>query len=355
MASIKLDEVNALAPIPVELRKRLESLGAKRWLITGCAGFIGSNLVENLLLAGQSVVGIDNFATGLRSNIKNLYDRLGVIAERNFEFYDASICDPEAVSKAVKGCQFVSHQAALGSVPRSIKTPMATYDGNVTGFVTVLDSARLAGVSRFVYASSSSVYGDHPDLPKTEDKVGKVLSPYAATKAANELFANVYRQCYGLRTIGLRYFNVFGPRQDPEGAYAAVIPRWIASLIRGESPVINGDGETSRDFCFVANAVQANILAAIADERQATNHVFNVAFQQQTSLNQLLAQLKILVSESVPKAALVQAKYVDFRDGDIRHSLADISAISNMLGYKPEFDLKKGLDLAMPWYLSNVQ
>jgi UDP-N-acetylglucosamine/UDP-N-acetylgalactosamine 4-epimerase len=347
-------QVQALAPVPSSLREKVIKQGQKKWLVTGCAGFIGSNLVENLLLAGQRVVGFDNFATGLRSNITGIYDRLGDVAKENFVFHEASICDAAAVEQAMTGCHYVSHQAALGSVPRSLKTPMASFDANVTGFMTVLDAARRANVERFVYASSSSVYGDHPDLPKFEDKTGHVLSPYAATKAANELFAGVYAKCYGMTCIGLRYFNVFGPRQDPEGAYAAVIPKWIAALIRGESPVINGDGETSRDFCFVANAVQANILGALANIAPG-EYVFNVAFQQQTTLNQLFALLKGMVAHSVPSAASVSAQYQDFRAGDIRHSLADVSASQKSLGYAPEFDLRKGLDLAMPWYLSNVK
>lgn len=344
----------ALAPIPEGLHQRLKSAGPSRWLVTGCAGFIGTNIVENLLLCGQQVVGIDNLATGHQRNLDEVRDRLPRALWNNFHFHRVDINDAPAVREAISGCRYVLHQAALGSVPRSIKEPMASFEANVHGFMVVLDAARAEGIERFVYASSSSVYGDHPDLPKFEDKTGQVLSPYAATKSANELFAEVYARCYPLTAVGLRYFNVFGPRQDPEGAYAAVIPKWIATLLKGQAPTINGDGETSRDFCFVANAVQANLLGALSDRLQHRHQVFNVAFQQRTTLNELFSLLREKVAQQRDGVAALSPNYVDFRAGDVRHSLADIGQARQALGYAPEYDLRRGLDLAMPWYLAQA-
>ncbi len=345
----------ALAPIPAALSDRLRSNEPAKWLVTGCAGFIGSNIVENLLCAGQIVVGIDNLSTGHLKNLEEIKARLGDRAWGRFTFHPIDINDSSAVTKAVAGCDYVLHQAALGSVPRSIKEPIASFYANVSGFMTVLDAARLAGVKRFVYASSSSVYGDHPDLPKFEDKIGKVLSPYAATKSANELFAEVFAKTYGMTCVGLRYFNVFGPRQDPEGAYAAVIPKWIATLLKSEAPIINGDGETSRDFCFVANAVQANLLGALSEQLEHPHQVFNVAFSQRTSLNQLFSILKTSLASSGSLPQDVSATYAPFRSGDVRHSLADISSAQRALGYAPEYDLLGGLSLAMPWYIRQAR
>jgi UDP-N-acetylglucosamine/UDP-N-acetylgalactosamine 4-epimerase len=345
----------ALSPIPLALEQRLRSMGRKRWLVTGAAGFIGSNIVENLLFCGQEVVGLDNFSTGFQRNLDEIKARVPQSCWANWRFFEADINDAQGVRKAVDGCDYVLHQAALGSVPRSIKDPIATFEANVRGFTNVLNLARLASVQSFVYASSSSVYGDHPDLPKVESKVGNVLSPYAASKASNELFAAVFSRSYAFNCVGLRYFNVFGPRQDPDGAYAAVIPKWIQSLLLNESPVINGDGETSRDFCFVANAVQANILSAINQPEAPEHRVFNVAFQQQTSLNQLFQMLQSRVGHLRPKALQVSASTRGFREGDVRHSLADITSAKNLIGYAPEFDLSQGLELAMPWYLAHAE
>ena len=347
--------LRALAPIPTALSDRLRSKGPARWLVTGCAGFIGSNIVENLLCAGQIVVGVDNLSTGHLKNLDEIKARLGDEVWKRFAFHKIDINDGPAVAQAVAGCVYVLHQAALGSVPRSIKEPITSFHANVNGFMTVLDAARLAGVKRFVYASSSSVYGDHPDLPKFEDKIGKVLSPYAATKSANELFAEVFAKTYGMTCIGLRYFNVFGPRQDPEGAYAAVIPKWIATLLKAEAPIINGDGETSRDFCFVANAVQANLLGAFSEQLEHPHQVFNVAFSQRTSLNQLFSILKTSLASYGSLPQDLAATFAPFRSGDVRHSLADISSAQRALGYAPEYDLLGGLSLAMPWYIHQAR
>jgi UDP-N-acetylglucosamine/UDP-N-acetylgalactosamine 4-epimerase len=349
-----VNNILALAPIPQELTERLLRLGPATWLVTGCAGFIGVNIVENLLLSGQKVRGIDNLSTGHMHNLEEVKARLPQECWDRFTFHKIDINDGPAVLAAAQGCDFVLHQAALGSVPRSIKHPMASFEANVRGFMVVLDAARQSNVKRFVYASSSSVYGDHPDLPKFEHKIGKVLSPYAATKSSNELFAEVFAKTYGLTSIGLRYFNVFGPRQDPEGAYAAVIPKWIATLLKGESPQINGDGETSRDFCFVANAVQANILSALSDKLDQPHQVFNVACAQRTSLNQLFEMLKLELLNTGANVKDISAQYTTFREGDVRHSLADTSSANAKLGYDPRYNLPQGLKLAMPWYLENL-
>jgi UDP-N-acetylglucosamine/UDP-N-acetylgalactosamine 4-epimerase len=349
-----VQKVAPLAPIPQWLSSRLIAQGRRRWVVTGCAGFIGCNIVENLLIANQDVVGIDNLSTGHLRNLQDIEKRVGQETWRRFEFHQIDINDATGVARALKGSDYVLHQAALGSVPRSIKDPMASFEANVRGFAVVLDASRQNGVKRFVYASSSSVYGDHPDLPKVEEKTGTVLSPYAATKASNELFAEVFANTYKMTAVGLRYFNVFGPRQDPDGAYAAVIPKWISALLSEHPPTINGDGETSRDFCFVGNAVQANILGAISDKLNHQHQVFNVAFQQRTSLNQLYQVLKEMVSKVKPSVLGLQAHYTDFRAGDVRHSLADTSKALAELGYVPEFDLTSGLQLAMPWYINDA-
>ena len=320
----------------------------KTWLVTGAAGFIGSHLVETLLARGDSVVGLDNFATGHRANLDEVEQAVGAQAWRRHRFIEASIADPEACRAACRGVDIVLHHAALGSVPRSIADPIATHQTNVDGFVNILLAARDAEVQRFVYASSSSAYGDDPGLPKVEERTGAPLSPYAASKQANELYADVFARCYGIQTVGLRYFNVFGPRQDPEGAYAAVIPRWIAALLTGAPVEVNGDGETSRDFCYVANVVQANLLAALTDDERAVNQVYNVAVGESTSLNRLLEILGELLG--------VEARPVHrpFRPGDVRHSLADISRARELLGYEPTHSLARGLRESLSWYVERL-
>ncbi len=319
------------------------------WLVTGVAGFIGSNLAEALLHCGQQVVGLDNFATGHPRNLQALRTAAGPENESRFRFVEADIRDREACEAAVHGVDFVLHQAALGSVPRSLADPLTSHDVNVTGFLNLLDAARRAGVRRFIYAASSSTYGDSPDLPKREERIGAPLSPYAATKLADEIYASVYARSYGFRATGLRYFNVFGPRQDPDGAYAAVIPRWTAAMIAGAPVTVNGDGETSRDFCYVANAVQANIRAALAAE-EAQGEVYNVAAGERTSLLQLFE----LIREALRRHQLhygLAPEFAEFRPGDVRHSLADIAKAQAMLGYAPTHSVADGMAEAVPWYL----
>jgi len=320
----------------------------KRWLVTGCAGFIGSNLLETLLQMGQTVVGLDNFATGHQYNLDEVQKIVGPEKWAKFTLINGDIRDQAACAKAVKDVDFVLHQAALGSVPRSLKDPVTTNDVNISGFLNMLVAARDAGVKSFVYAASSSTYGDHEALPKVEDRIGHPLSPYAVTKFVNELYADVFARSYGFGSIGLRYFNVFGKRQDPNGAYAAVIPKWVSAMIRNEDVVVNGDGETSRDFCYVENAVQANILAALA-QPEGVNQVYNVAFNARTSLNELFQYL----AKSLGNNGIVYDKqpvYADFRAGDVRHSQADISKAKNLLGYEPMHNIVQGLEVAMPWY-----
>ena len=318
----------------------------RTWLVTGAAGFIGSNLVECLLAADQRVVGLDNFATGHQRNLDEV-ERLVVNAD--FRMIRGDIRDRADCEQAVEGIDVVLHQAALGSVPRSIADPLTSHDANVTGFVNMLDTARRANVRRFIYAASSSTYGDEPNLPKREDRIGNPLSPYAATKLANEIYADVYAKSYGFRATGLRYFNVFGPRQDPEGAYAAVIPKWIRAMLGGEDVTINGDGETSRDFCFIDNAVQANIRAALAEDA-VQGEVFNVAVGHRTSLNQLFD----LIRDGLGRHQVHYARdplFADFRAGDVRHSEADISKARRLIGYEPTHDIKQGIEEALPWYI----
>ena len=321
----------------------------RTWLVTGCAGFIGSNLLETLLLLDQKVVGLDNFSTGFQHNLDEVQQSVSAQQWANFNFIEGDIRDLEACKKAVAGVDYVLHQAALGSVPRSLDDPITTNAVNISGFLNMLVAAREAGIKSFVYAASSSTYGDHPDLPKVEDKIGNPLSPYAVTKYVNELYANVFARAYGFSSVGLRYFNVFGKRQDPDGAYAAVIPKWTAAMIGGEDVNINGDGETSRDFCFVDNAVQANLLAALAQE-EGINQVYNVAYSGRTTLNQLYGFLaKTLAVQGIQYDK--KPVYVDFRAGDVRHSQADISKAGTLLGYQPAFDILRGLETAMPWYV----
>jgi UDP-N-acetylglucosamine 4-epimerase len=326
----------------------------RNWLITGAAGFIGSNLLQTLLELDQHVVGFDNFATGHRENLQEVERSVAPAQWHRFRFIEGDIRDPEACRRACDGVEFVLHQAALGSVPRSIEDPITTNSVNIGGFLEMLTAARSAGVKRFVYAASSSTYGDHPDLPKVEALIGKPLSPYAVTKLANELYADVFASTYGFPSIGLRYFNIFGARQDPNGPYAAVIPKWIAALIHNEPVFINGDGETSRDFCYVANAVQANLLAATTTDPDAANQVYNVAVGQRTSLNELFAHLRNMLVPRFAHLAGSVPLYRDFRAGDVRHSLADIGKANRRMGYEPTHTVSDGLSEAMEWYLAHL-
>lgn len=339
------DVVDVYQGLKARLRER-----PRRWLVTGAAGFIGSHLVEQLLGLDQSVVGLDNFATGSKANVSAVRALVSPEQAERFEFIEGDIRDPAACERACRGVDVVLHQAALGSVPRSIEDPVTSHDVNVTGFLRILAAARAAGIRRVVYASSSSVYGDHPGLPKVEDVVGRVLSPYAATKQADELYAHAFGRCYGLELVGLRYFNVFGPRQDPNGPYAAVVPLWFAGLLRGGEVVINGDGETSRDLCFVENVVQVNLLAASSERAEAVGQVYNVACGDQTTLNELFRLIRERVARSEPAAARREPVYRDFRAGDVRHSLADIGKARALLGYAPTHTLGAGLDCAASWY-----
>jgi UDP-N-acetylglucosamine 4-epimerase len=325
-----------------------------RWVVTGVAGFIGSNLLQALLELGQRVVGVDNFLTGYQHNLDQVREQVDASAWRCFELIEGDIRDPAVCRAACERADYVLHQAALGSVARSIDEPMLSNDINITGYLNVLDAARMAGVRRLVYAASSASYGDHPALPKQEAHIGNSLSPYALTKYVNELYAGVYARCYGMESIGLRYFNVFGPRQDPAGGYAAVIPLWIAAMIEQRPLVINGDGESSRDFCFVANAVQANLLAALTDKPAVVNQVYNVALGARTSLNELYLMLHGLLAERYPHLRDFQPEYGEFRAGDVRHSQADISKASSLLGYAPTHDLKRGLRQALRWYEAHL-
>lgn len=330
-----------------EVQEQLKTY-PKTWLVTGVAGFIGSNLLETLLLLNQKVIGLDNFSTGHQ---RNLDEVKGIVSEsqwNNFNFIKGDIRVHETCVKAVSGVDYVLHQAALGSVPRSITDPITSNAANITGFLNMLHAAKEANVDSFTYAASSSTYGDHPALPKVEENIGKPLSPYAVTKYVNELYADVYAKTYNFNAIGLRYFNVFGKRQDPNGAYAAVIPKWTAAMILEEEIFVNGDGETSRDFCFIENTIQMNILAATAP-KEAKNEVYNVAVGDRTTLNDLFSaiQKSLAVNDVHYDRA---ATYRDFRAGDVRHSQADISKARTKLGYEPEFNILTGINKAMPWY-----
>ena len=321
------------------------------WLVTGVAGFIGSNLLEALLQLDQKVIGLDNFSTGFEKNLEIVRHSVGSKKWENFRFIRGDITNLEDCEGACAGVDYVLHQAALGSVPRSLINPIATNQSNVDGFLNMLVASRDSKIKSFVYAASSSTYGDHPGLPKVEDVIGLPLSPYAVTKYVNELYANVFSKNYLMTTTGLRYFNVFGPRQNPEGAYAAVIPKWIMSLMTGESVSINGDGETSRDFCFIQNVVQANILAALADRNEKKGHVYNIAVGERTTLNNLYNSIgNILLKKSVIEK-VPEPIYLDFRDGDVRHSLADISKARREIGYEPKFPINLGLEISIDWYL----
>ncbi|MFN0314205.1 MAG: SDR family oxidoreductase [Burkholderiales bacterium] len=332
-----------------DLQQWLET-NPKRWLVTGSAGFIGSHLLETLLRAGHSVRSLDNFSTGYRHNLERVESIVGPAAWKRHSFVEGDIRDITTCRDACRDADFVLHQAALGSVPRSIEDPLSSHAANVTGTLNMLAAARDAQVQRFVFAGSSATYGDHPGLPKLEDEIGNPLSPYAVTKRVDELYAQVFGTCYGLEWISLRYFNVFGPRQDPRGAYAAVIPCWTHALVNGEQVTINGDGETSRDFCYIANVVQANLRAAIAPSESA-NQVYNVAVGERTTLNELYASIRTLVGERSVTALKAKAVYGPFRDGDVRHSLADIGKASALLKYVPTHDVKTGLRETVSWFL----
>jgi len=351
-----------------DILQRNLALQPKTWLITGVAGFIGSNLLETLLKLNQRVVGLDNFATGFQKNLDEVQTLVTAAQWSNFHFIEGDIRNLPDCQRAMSWpplplgegrgeatpVDYVLHQAALGSVPRSLADPITTNSANITGFLNMLVAARDAQVKTFTYAASSSTYGDHPALPKVEHTIGKPLSPYAVTKYVNELYAETFARCYGFNTIGLRYFNVFGPRQNPNGAYAAVIPKWTAAMIQGEDVFINGDGETSRDFCFIANAVEANLLAATTTDPEARNQVYNVALGDRTTLNQLFHALQVALNSN----GVVYGKpprYRDFRAGDVRHSQADIGKAQTLLGYVPQYRIQAGIDQAMPWYVKKAQ
>ncbi len=347
----------------------------KTWLVTGVAGFIGSNLLESLLKLNQRVVGLDNFATGHQHNLDEVQTLVTPEQWASFQFINGDICNLEDCRRAMSyspsplagegrgeggggeaqsSVDYVLHQAALGSVPRSIEDPITTNQNNIDGFLNMLVAARDANVKRFVYAASSSTYGDHPDLPKVEDKIGKPLSPYAVTKLVNELYADVFARTYGFNTIGLRYFNIFGQRQDPNGAYAAVIPKWIDAMIKNQPVYINGDGETSRDFCYIDNTVQANLLAATTENPDAVNQVYNIAVGDRTSLNDLFEHLRTNLVVHYPHLKNFKAIHRDFRAGDVRHSLADIEKAATRLGYVPQYKIGEGLVQCMAWYINDI-
>lgn len=334
---------NLLATLPTQ---------PKTWLITGVAGFIGSNLLETLLKLNQKVVGLDNFATGHQYNLDEVQGLVSPEQWAKFRFIQGDIRNLADCQRACEGVDYVLHQAALGSVPRSLEDPITTNNTNIDGFLNMLVAARDANVKRFVYAASSSTYGDHPALPKVEENIGRPLSPYAVTKYVNELYADVFARAYGFNTIGLRYFNIFGKRQDPNGAYAAVIPKWIASMIKNEPVYINGDGETSRDFCYIDNAIQANLLAATTENPEAVNQVYNVAVGERTTLNALFWHLHENLLPHFAHLQNFQPVYRDFRAGDVRHSLADVGKAKNLLGYTPTHDIKQSLPIVTSCYLS---
>jgi UDP-N-acetylglucosamine 4-epimerase len=326
----------------------------RRWLVTGVAGFIGSNLAQALLEAGQEVVGLDNFATGKQTNLAEVRSAVSPTRWSRFRFIEGDVATPETCRQAVDGVDAILHQAALGSVPRSVEEPLGSNAANVTGHLALLEAARRAGVRRFVYASSSSVYGDSPTLPKVEEALGRPLSPYAVTKLVNELYATVYGHLHGMETVGLRYFNVFGPRQDPEGAYAAVIPKWIAAMLAGDEVRINGTGDISRDFCHVKNVVQANLLAATVETPEALNQAYNIAVGRRTTLDELFALLRDRLATRHPRLAGSKPAYGAFRAGDVMHSLADIGRARRLLGYEPTHSIEQGLDESLEWYETHL-
>ena len=317
----------------------------KTWLVTGAAGFIGSNLVEALLLLNQDVIGLDNFATGYEENIVNIKDK-------NFEFIEADITNMDRCITALKGVDYVLHQAALGSIPRSINDPINTNNSNIVGFLNLLTAAKESNIKRFIFAGSSSTYGDHPALPKKEENIGNPLSPYAITKYVNELYAETFNRHYGLEFVGLRYFNVFGKRQRKEGPYAAVIPKWITGILEGNEIFINGDGSTSRDFCYIENVIQANILSALCKNKKSTNQIYNVAVNDQTTLNELYIMISSAISEIDSSIEIPLPIHRDFRAGDIMHSRADITKAKTLLGYDPDYPVDRGIKETVKWYMS---
>ena len=342
----------ALSPA-FDLARELAS--PRRWLVSGSAGFIGSHLLQALLQAGQEVVSLDNFATGYQRNLDDVRRAVGEQAWSRHRFVEGDIVDPATCLRACEGVDIVLHQAALGSVPRSLEDPLRTHAVNATGFLNMLVAARDARCRRFVFAASSSTYGDHPGLPKVEHRIGNPLSPYAVTKVVDELYAGVFTRSYSMQTMGLRYFNVFGPRQDPQGAYAAVIPNWASRILRGEPCMINGDGQTTRDFCFVDNVVQANLRAALVPAEGPRHEIFNIAVGEQTTLTQLHDLLVENLRAQVADLQPLPATHRDFRAGDVRHSLADVSKARELLGYAPMHDVRAGLRLSMPWYVQAAQ
>ena len=339
----------------LQLQEHLKN-NQNTWLITGVAGFIGSNLLEKLLILDQKVVGLDNFDTGYQQNIDQAIEDANKASNKNlsnnFKFINGDIRKLEDCKKACNGVNYVLHQAALGSVPRSIEDPINTNRANIDGFLNMLVASKDENVKRFVYAASSATYGDHQDLPKVEDKIGNPLSPYAVTKVVNELYANVFAKTYGFKTIGLRYFNIFGKRQDPNGAYAAVIPKWVASIINKEDVFINGDGETSRDFCYIDNTVQMNLIAATTDNDEATDHVYNVALNDRTNLNELYQMIEERLIQRISGLKKKKPIYRNFRSGDVRHSQANIDKAKKLLDYQPQFKISEGMDEAIDWYVN---
>ncbi len=336
-----------------ELRQTIKAMPAT-WLVTGVAGFIGSNLLETLLKLDQRVVGLDNYSTGHKRNLVLVKSAVSPAQWQRLRMIEGDIRNLATCRSACANTDYVLHQAALGSVPRSLEDPILTNENNITGFLNMLVAARDAPVKRFVYAASSSTYGDHPGLPKVENLIGKPLSPYAVTKYVNELYADIFARCYDFKAIGLRYFNIFGRRQDPEGAYAAVIPKWVSSMIKNEPVFVNGDGETSRDFCYIDNTVQANLLAATTGNPDAVNQVYNVAVGDRTDLNQLFEGIRALLEPRFSHLKVFNPTYRAFRAGDVRHSLADISKARNLLGYEPTHRINEGLKEAMDWYVSDL-
>jgi UDP-N-acetylglucosamine/UDP-N-acetylgalactosamine 4-epimerase len=336
-----------------ETQQRIERK-PRRWLVTGAAGFIGSHLVEHLLNHGQSVTGLDNFSTGKRENLEHVRHAVGAEAWKKMRFIQGDIRSLDSCREACDGAELVLHQAALGSVPRSIDDPLSSNDNNINGFLNMLVAARDASVARMVYASSSAIYGDHPALPKVEHVIGKPLSPYGLTKGVNEQYAGTFAECYGFRAIGLRYFNVFGPRQNPDGEYSAVISAWIGALLRGQTAYVNGDGKNGRDFCYVENVVQANLLAATVEDPAATNQAYNIALGEQTTLNELFEMIRLLLVPRLPHIAQVRAAHREPRRGDVRFSQADISKARKLLGYRPTHRVLEGLEKTIDWYAANL-
>jgi UDP-N-acetylglucosamine 4-epimerase len=335
-------------------RQRIKA-ASRTWLVTGAAGFIGSNLTETLLSLDQRVVALDNFSTGKRANLDDVRRVVGDARWRNFRLIEGDLRSLDDCRKACDGADVVLHQAALGSVPRSIDDPIASTASNVTGFLNMLVAARDASIKRFVYASSSAVYGDHPALPKMEAVIGRAMSPYGLTKHVNELYAGVFDVCYGFESVGLRYFNVFGPRQDPDGAYASVIPAWIGALLRGHTAYVNGDGHAARDFCFVDNVVQANLLAATAENKTALNQAYNIAYGEMTSLSQLFEMIRALMASSRPHLRTVRAVNREPRRGDIQFSRADITRARRLLGFRPRVGVMDGLERTINWYAQQLE